>query len=236
MPRNFCQMAIKKRIMTAKVIGYMKPDIDPNTRLYVPFNEGVGNVAKDYSQYGNHAQLTDVEWSPDGFNGAGKFNGSSSYGDCGNDASLNITDAITIVIWMKSGTAGNNKILGKDSIHVGQNGWKVHYETNRLGMAIETDGITGWDWNGYTFTMAINFLDYVVFVYDGTKKRTYLNGNEEFNQDVTGNITTTNNNLLIGRHSAGLIYFNGASSLILIYNRAQSAAQITADCYEVVCS
>ena len=75
----------------AKAIGYMQPTIDPNMRLYVPFNEGVGAIAKDYSQYGNHAQFTDVEWSIGKGGNTGVFNGTSSYCDCGNDASLNFS-------------------------------------------------------------------------------------------------------------------------------------------------
>ena len=222
----------------AKAIGYMKPDIDPNMRLYVPFNEGVGSIAKDYSQYGNHAQLTDVEWSPDGFNGAGKFNGSSSYGDCGNNASLNTTDAITIEAWVKPnafGTSTTTILKNQGSA------------PTRFPFVIGSWSDWGNNWgagfyDGSWHTVDIGSListeiwHYTIFTYNGVNLKIYVDGILKDNLNYVGSLPVSTGSLGIGAFAGSDRYFNGTIDNIRIYNRALSAPQILADCYGVVCN
>ena len=220
--------------MTAKVLGYMQPDIDPNTRLYVPFNEGVGDVAKDYSQYGNHAQLTDVEWSNEGFNGAGKFNGSSSYGDCGNDVSLNITAVISIDATVKANVLQLDKgIVVVDSR---QGFWQ--YQSTK---------IRGWIRKGdhSDFVIVVSSADLIeinewyqiVQIFDGNNLRLYANGNNVGTTSYVGTMYEIGGTRwTIGAFSAVAQYFNGTINNVIISSTAKSAAQIAADCYEVVCN
>lgn len=222
------------RPVMVKAVGYMKPDIDPNTRLYVPFNEGVGSVAKDYSQYGNHAQLTDVEWSPGGFNGAGKFNGSTSFGNCGNPASLNLTDA-TIEVWVNSDDISNAGIIGRFNAWGDPNNkgraLYVQNEKMRFEVAdgsgnrqyIESSVSSGWT----------NIWNYIVGIQDSEKIYLYRNGVSIDSKDVTG-FTHNPVDLPIGK-TVWNWYFNGTIDEVRIYAKAQSAAQSAADCYEVVC-
>ena len=220
----------------AKAIGYMKPDIDPNMRLYVPFNEGVGSIAKDYSQYGNHAQLTDVEWSPDGFNGAGKFNGSSSYGDCGNNASLNITDAITIEAWVKTTSASLGEPVAK-----GDYRYLFYYHGDRAVKYMSFQVFltnAGWTDSGKaTLLLGDGNWHHIAGTFDGTQSKYYQDGALE--QTITraaDTITSDDNPLTIGSRYDGTNPFNGTIDNVRIYNRALSAPQIPADCYEVVCN
>ena len=224
------------RPVMAKAIGYLKPDIDPNTLLYVPFNEGVGSVAKDYSQYGNHAQLTDVEWSPDRFNGAGKFNGSSSYGDCGNNASLNITDAITIEAWVKPAVAHASQISFAGFVSKGYH-WNIRFfsttgrpefyaydtEGGNFGPIISPDAIPVNQWSRIAATYKYN-----------TTGHLYVNGIEKGSDTAIGKFGTISTALKIGLLDTR--YFNGTIDNVIISSTARSAAQIAADCYEVVCS
>ena len=223
------------RPIMAKAIGYTKPDIDPNTRLYVPFNEGVGSVAKDYSQYGNHAQLTDVEWSPDGFNGAGKFNGSSSFGNCGNDASLNTTDAITIEAWVKT-TFNNKGILykggdyenGDYGLSISSTG-KARGILNDVGFVIGTKSIDDGNWYhiGATYDKDAGGIDEVKIYIDAV-----LDGTDDYSTVIQTSVDT----LKIGYYHFSPYYFNGTIDNVIVSSTARSAAQIAADCYEVVCS
>ena len=239
MPRNICQMAIKKRIMTAKVIGYMKPDIDPNTRLYVPFNEGVGDLAKDYSQYCNHAQLTDVEWSPGEFNGAGKFNGVSSLGDCGNDASLEITDAFTIEAWAKRKISGNRGLIAR-RVNGVDDLWQVQTK-----LTLNIVEFSGWFGGGNAVTVdtdtAIpqNQGYQITITYDKEYIRMYLNGKLDMTPVAeTRDLDTGNSPIWIGTlYDTGVDHnFSGTIDNVIISSTARSAAQIAADCYEVVCN
>ncbi|GAG36629.1 unnamed protein product, partial [marine sediment metagenome] len=88
--------------------------------LYLPFNESSGNLAQDYSNTTggeitskNNGTLTNygpMVYNATGgkFAGAFEFDGVNDYVDCGNDASLNIIEAITVGAWVKP----NNVLSG----------------------------------------------------------------------------------------------------------------------------
>ena len=226
MPRNFCQMAIKKRVMTAKVIGYMKPDIDPNTRLYVPFNEGVGSIAKDYSQYNNHATLTDVEWSPDGFNGAGKFNGSSSYGEITSfSLSGNATYAVNFLI--TDNTQANKRIINYT------NG--VEYRNFSFGVG----NLSCYDATNAPSTIGLALGDsiwhYAVLTMETNNLHIHVDSGDKTLTTTTWDNQTINTNLYLGFDNSAT-YLDGFLSSIIILSKLPNPAQIAADCYEVVCS
>ena len=233
------------RPVMAKAIGYMKPDIDPNTRLYVPFNEGVGPVAKDYSQYGNHAQLTDVEWSPDGFNGAGEFNGSSSYGDCGNDASLNITDAKSIEAYVyRIGSGINWQYIAGNSRGNYNGGYALKMETSDRMSFFLANGVDKTPMFTTTAVLPANEWVYVVGLWDGGATvvsgsiRIYFNGVNQAGSELhMGETSVGNSNeVYIGSFNGVSTFFDGTIDNVIVSSTARSAAQIAADCYEVVCS
>ena len=221
------------RPIMAKAIGYMQPTIDPNMRLYVPFNEGVGTIAKDYSQYGNHAQFTDVEWSIGKGGNAGVFNGTSSYCDCGNDASLDITDAITIEAGIKLDQLPTE--AGVESYILNKNKYLAYVSkaSNKLAFKITSGGTTK------TLVsidaLIINTWYHLVMKFDPSTQRgyIYINGVERstyWGVSVIDNSLA--NSLWIG--SSGIGRANGLIEELRIYNRALSAAQIAADYYEMV--
>ena len=224
------------RPVMAKAVGYMKPDIDPNTRLYVPFNEGVGSVAKDYSQYGNHAQLTDVEWGIGKGGSAGIFNGSSSLGNCGTSESLNIPDAIMISALVKSGdqTSFWSGIAGGD---VGY--FQSLNPTEHLQGYVYQSG--AWKYSLSSETLPQGQWKHVVMLYDSTggNIKLFIDAVEVLytTQDtVTGTIDISVTNLYIGMYANVNYLFNGTIDEVRIYAKVPSAAQIAADCYEVVCN
>ena len=229
------------RPIMAKAISYMKPDIDPNTRLYIPFNEGTGSVAKDYSQYGNHAQLTDVEWSNDGFNGAGKFNGSSAYGNCGAGTSLNITDKLTISAWINVNEFPIDYYAGI----VSKKNWQQYRLDIRSTKKIQVNVKTTGGSNDITGLQILNTNKYYYITCtidtDITTTRIYIDSVIDIEKtDLNaGTIVTTSNDLLIGKDTEGFPTFgkcfDGTLNEIRLYNRILSPAQIAADCYEVVC-
>lgn len=144
--------------------------IDQNTKLYCPFNEGIGDVAKDYSQYGNNAVLTDIKWGLGGGDNTGIFNGESSYGNCGNDVSLEFNeegskslvrffehDSSPVIPAAIPGSWDENTrerlwVLYEDgNYYAWYAGWKGTYDYStpnlvHLGYATSPDGIT---WTKY---------------------------------------------------------------------------------------
>ena len=219
----------------AKAIGYMWPTIDQNVRLYVPFNEGVGSVAKDYSQYCNHAQLTDVEWSPDGFNGAGKFNASTSFGNCGAHASLDIPDAMAIGAWVNVSDTTNNfqPIISKrkgNADHVFTL-WGIYSNKHSSFWMYDTD-----------YRVAVGTTEsqndtpyYIAGTREGSLLKIYVNGQFEHQVGI-GVVLGSTDEVTIGRRRYfGWDYLGGTMNNVII-STARSVAQTAADCYEVVCS
>ena len=203
----------------AKAVGYLQPTIDPSLRLYVPFNEGVGNIAKDYSQYGSHVQLTDVDWGIGKSGGTGKFNGNSSFGDCGNDPSLDITDAITIEAWVKlTATGVYQEIMIKAGIY---------------GLEINHNILNFYDFGLTPFAPTTSFVGYfnkwthIVSGYDGSNIFIYINGDNKLTTPVTGSPT---GGASIHNHMG---YHPSLGRWVKIYNRVLSAAQNAADYYEL---
>lgn len=232
--KSLRQITIGKRAIRAKAISYMNgPTIDPNTRLYVPFSEGIGSVAKDYSQYGNHAVLTDVEWGI-GLNGnAGVFNGVSSYGDCGNHASLNITDAIMTEAWLNIASfTFDRDIISKfnPSINLG---YLLMFSSSNNTLRFYSGGSVAS--NGATTSSGVvqDTWMHVVGLYDRTDTKIYING--EWKDDAITPLAPVpcSTDLFLGQRSGGTGRFNGTINEVIIKALAESAAQIAADCYEV---
>ena len=224
------------RPVQAKAINYLRPDIDPNTRLYVPFNEGLGSIAKDYSQYGNHAVFTDVEWGI-GVNGnAGKFNGSSSFGNCGNDPSLNITDAITIVARVKSEDVTQfYQTIVASAGPLFKTGYYIKIGNNKeilFAVGSNIDWVT-WDTKTNTISSGIWYHCVCTAENNGFMK-IYLNGNL-ISQEAIGIMTPSETATTVGKNRYGQ-FFNGTIDEVMIYNLGLSGAQNAANAYEVTCN
>ena len=211
--------------MHPSMIAALRSDgvtIDPSLRLYIPFNEGVGAVAKDYSQYGNNGVLTDVKW---GING-GVFNGTSSYVDCGNDPSLDITDAITIDVWVKPDNTVSTvqNIIRRSGSHFALGGG---WTSGKWSFWI-CDGLWHTTGDSVTTIQANNWY-HIVGVYDkdgGTNRlKLYVNGLLEVQDTLGGTMVIAAENILIGKQESG---FSIAGSIdgVKIYNRALSALEI----------
>jgi len=216
----------------AKVVGYMKPDIDPGLRLHVPFTEGIGNVAKDYSRHHNHAAFTDVEWGIGKNGNAGKFNGTSAFCDCGNDESLNITDEITIEAWVKpNDISGDRAIVVKGDRDVLTTNYHFGFTNNKLNF-VSYDG-SNWHDLQSDLSPTVGEWQHLAAVYTGTKVRFYKNGVED-EKDYNYALIANDDVLRIGnrKYSVPNYQFNGTIDEVRIYNRALSAAQNAADCYE----
>jgi hypothetical protein len=199
--------------------------IDPSLRLYIPFNEGVGAVAKDYSQYGNNGVLTDVKW---GING-GVFNGTSSYVNCGNDPSLNITDAITMEAWVKA-----NNLVGGHAIADKQKDMLDYTQPWRWGLSGSSVGLQmgggGTTFNNWSFgTITLDNWHLIGFTIEGTSVKGYIDGIQAGSTETfVGTRQSSNLALLIGRRKEGN-NFNGSIDGVMIYNRALSALEILND-------
>jgi len=107
------------------------------------FDDGKGDTAKDSSGNQNDGTLkSGPKWVDGKFGGALEFNGASAYVDCGNEASLDITEAITVMAWVqfdgldyKNSTGRLNTIAAKgypDAL-APHSGWWFSYDNRNNG-------------------------------------------------------------------------------------------------------
>jgi len=102
------------------------------------FDDTEGSTASDSSGNNHTGTLVgNPQWQPSGgkIGGALSFDGVDDYVDCGSDASLNITNAVTIAVWVKlSGPANDQKIAGNQDGNAG--GYKFGVYSNKVEFEI----------------------------------------------------------------------------------------------------
>jgi len=76
---------------------------DPTLVLHYTFDEDTGEVAKDLSGYGNHGKIVKAQYLPefDGRQGVLRFDGESSYINCGDAESLRFEGDMTFEMWVR---------------------------------------------------------------------------------------------------------------------------------------
>ena len=192
------------------------------------------NNMNDSTSYDNDAINNNADYTASGkIDGAYDFDGSTSYINCGNDPSLNITDAITIEAWVKTTDTVINNVIGKYGDVDSEKAYRITTNlggnTNKIGFRI-TDGV-GIATNSYSTTdVTDNRWHYVVGVFNGTHTLIYVDGSEEDSDThAPGSIVAPlTENLYIGTITKGGLNdpFNGAIDEVRIYNRALSAEEI----------
>ncbi|MHC1566180.1 MAG: LamG domain-containing protein, partial [Candidatus Syntropharchaeia archaeon] len=147
--------------------------------------------------------------------------------DCGNDESLNITDAITVEMWANLATLNQPGEYGADLLQMNNPGTCYGYtlwyrnSDQRIAWLKQCDASS----NTYSnpLTEAGKWI-HIVGTYNGSTFKIYVNGILE----DTNSYSTTFSNvgpLNIGRGDDG--YFNGTTGEVRIYNRALSAGEIS---------
>ncbi|MHC4431662.1 MAG: LamG-like jellyroll fold domain-containing protein [Planctomycetota bacterium] len=202
-------------------------DVDPALVGWWTFDEGSGGVAHDASGNGNDGTLNGpVEWTPDGkIGGALSFNGPYNFVQVQSSASLNMTDAITIAVWMYPSWTGNNRILQKSS-GGGDNQyrlikeWGDHTKFHLPGVGELYPQETlppGGEWTHLAAT------------YDGSSMKLYFDGVVVAEMAASGEMSTSDGTLCIGnKHETAPAgdEFNGILDDVRIYNRALSQSEI----------
>ena len=102
MRKTFLGLALSVLIVLPAHFGYAADD--ESLVLYLPFDEGDGEVAEDLSMYGNDADIiSNTEWVDGKYGNAVEISGASV--DCvvvPNSDSLMIEGEITMMSWSKS--------------------------------------------------------------------------------------------------------------------------------------
>lgn len=230
------EMAIYSRGLTADEVWqrYTGPQPPANV-LILHMDEGSGNTAYDASGNHNDGTLSPSAnppgWTAGKFGSALDLDGVNDSINCGDDASLNLTDAFTIEAWVKhQGTQSYNfgPVVGKRG---GSAGYMFGARSNRT-LTLTLDGWT----TTKTSAATVNDDDwsFVAAVFDGASNLmgVYIDGTWQTWSDgsIPSFIHTTARGLAIGQEYDSETYhfynFNGLIDEVAIYNYALTKAQL----------
>lgn len=185
---------------------------------YWKFDENTGTKAQDSSGYGNIGTINGATWTQGKIGSALQFDGVNDYVEGLDSPSLDMTDKITLIAWIKINTIDANphsiagKVSGYDFAVRGSN---LRFEI--IPTDIDSTGIN----------LAANTWYHVAVTYDRSNVIFYKNGVELFR--TAKSILLPNGNVFrIGRNQWNE-YFNGIIDEVKIYNTTLSASEIEAD-------
>ena len=196
------------------------------------FNEGSTSIISDISTYANNGTFAGTVYDTTVTDGKyGKalwFDGSSNYVTIPDASSLDLPDAVTILLWIKAG--GSNGLFqdvvkkwGADrnyGIYLAQNNGQFHFSASYVGSPNSFDDI-GSGWSAWD-----NKWHHLAAVFDGSTQRVKLYVDGDTKQEYFigySRLKTNDAPLIIGGNTPGII------DDVKIYSRALSHKEIVDD-------
>ena len=211
-------------------IGNSGPAVPAGLIAAYSFEEGTGTATADASGQLNTGTLNSgATWSTAGKYGkAVAFNGTTGMVTVADKASLDLTNTMTLSAWVNpSATGGWRTVMLKEAAPT------LVYALYSSGDASLPSGFIHIGANDRSATglaaLALNTWSHLAATYDGSNLRLYLNGTLVRTAATTGSMTASTGALRIGGNSVWGEYFTGLIDEAHVYNRALSAAEITAD-------
>jgi fibronectin type 3 domain-containing protein len=197
--------------------------------LAYSFDQGSGTTVPDSSGKGNTGTLASTTWSTAGkYGGALIFNGSSSWVTAADNATLDLTNGMTLEGWVSPTAAGTvwRTVIIKQSTNALVYSLYANTNTSRPSGHVFTS--TEFDTRG-TSAVPLNAWSFLAATYDGATLRFYVNGTQVSSKAVTGSMPNSTGALRIGGNSIWGEYFAGLIDNVRVYNRALSASEIQTD-------
>jgi len=205
-------------------------ELEENTVLLYLFDEEAADEATDGSEFENHGEITDAEWTEDGKNGGALvFDGATSLIEVPHhDSLLPGGDALTIEAWFKpdSFPGGHPPIARKGS--VAESGWGFDTPGGKIRGFVYTapgDPVVA---QGAT-PMKLDTWHHLAMVYDGEMVRIYLDGELDGEVPRKGDINENEASVWIGKKANESVWLDGTLDELRILNVAISEEQIQAD-------
>jgi fibronectin type 3 domain-containing protein len=194
------------------------------------FDAGSGTTVTDQSGNGNNGTITNATWSGAGngkYANSLTFNGTSAYVSVPNSASLGLTTGMTLEAWVKPAAQSSyNTVIFKERTGYYADALYANTDTNRPSANVYTTG--DHELKG-TAQLALNTWTHLAATYNGSTLLLYVNGTQVGSVAFTGSIVSSTGPLKIGGNAIWGEWFNGQIDEVRVYNRALSAAEITAD-------
>ena len=198
------------------------------------FNEGYGDIVNDLSGHDNHGTLNNFDfpptrtsgWNP-GMDGVAlNFDGSDDLINCGNNPSLDITDAITIdaLINTPQPTKDYQTIASRsDNTVYAQYVFGFYGDTGKLGFASRIGGV--YKWYAANTPLSANIWYRVIVTFDGIQIKWYLNGVNDGTANASGSMNRQDQPVLIGI-TYDVHNFIGSIARARILSRAYSPFEV----------
>jgi len=179
-------------------------------------------TAFDLSTYSNNATLNETIWNSSGKVGGNYYFNGVSYLTIPDDNSLDVTNAITIELWLNPEsycTSNNCNIIEKSSAFWGWTG----------GPGTPYFGLANVNSLGAISPLVPNTWTHLAMTYDKNLQKLYIyvNGQKVNSASSSGSMGISGYNLFIGQGS-GAGNFRGSMDEIKIWSRALSDAEINA--------
>ena len=200
------------------------------------FDEASGTTAVDSSDYGNNGTLYNgpVRTSDGRATQVLQFDGVNDYVRVPSSSSLNMTNAMTISLWVKVSSSGSWQTIVGKLVSEGANTYPFYdYSLVAVGgtggfyarAAIATASST------YVYADSSSLVSYdawhhLVAVYNGSTLTIYVDGVSAGSVAGTGALKTSGQALFMGRNGSGGDNFKGTIDDVRLYNRALSATEI----------
>ena len=230
-------------IFTGTYLIASPPSPQPNGSvvLQMDFDADVGAIAVDSSIYGNNGTIVNATHASGISGSALNFTG-AGYVSIPNSASLNIPRNITLEAWVKwnvdpyayylsnPGTMGWAQILNKNV----DNEWQLQHSTNNTRFEFALRAFNGTNtvrkYIQSTTIVQQGVWYHIAGTYDGQYMKLYVNGQNENQVSMIGNISVSSSPVNIGRRFGGSYndrYFNGLIEGVKVHNRSLDASEIS---------
>jgi len=195
--------------------------------LDLPFSEGVGNIVRDRSLYGNRGTIYGASWI-DGKIGKGlNFNGVDNYVEVTDATSLDVA-AITIVGWIKT-SVKQGYLLCKDNWTISaERGYALYEGLDGTGVLVFfVSTVESGDKNCVgTIDVADGEWHFIVGTFDGENMKVYVDGELDGAPLAHfGSIKANSQLLTVGKYTLDGGEFDGIIDEVRVYNRALTLAE-----------
>ena len=202
-------------------------EIIPETGVGLWLLDREGDVARDSSGNGNDGTLVNgPRWGIGKRNGALEFDGVDDYVDCGNDASLNPEDSITIVAWFKANELPSTypRIVSKETDTTANPYNILVRQSDSVVRFLLGDGLT--EYGAGDAAIALDTWYHVAATYDGSTMKVYLDGTLSGTRDLVFALPPRTTSVLIGSNPSNNRQFSGIIDELAIFSVALSQEDI----------
>jgi hypothetical protein len=192
------------------------------------FEEPSGTTAADRSGQGNAGTIDGATRIATGkYGSALSFDGVNDRVNVASSASLNLRTAVTMEAWVYPANVGAFRTVMMREQAAGLT-YAIYGSTSTGRPSVNVSTSSEQDLRG-TANLAVNTWTHVAATWDGANLRLYINGVQKATRALTGTMPSSTAPLRFGGNGVWGEWFAGRLDEIRVYDRALTAAQVTAD-------